>query len=116
VFSACIRAHGVPNFPDPSPGRSISPGAFNPKSLRSAINECVKLMPQVAPPALVPHKLGPLLAYARCMRKGGVPGFPDPDSQGHFPASIRQIDTNSPRFQAAIKTCRPLADGEPLSD
>jgi hypothetical protein len=41
VFSACIRAHGVPNFPDPSPGRSISPGAFNPKSLRSAINECL---------------------------------------------------------------------------
>jgi hypothetical protein len=48
------------------------------------------------------------------MRKHGVTNYPDPDSQGHFPASERQINTYTPVFQTAIRTCRPLADGEPL--
>jgi len=70
-------------------------------------------MPQNAPPSLVPHPVGPLLAFARCMRSHGVPSFPDPDSQGHFPQGLRgQIDTNSPLFQDGQKTCAPLAHGE----
>jgi hypothetical protein len=63
---------------------------------------------------MVPHKVGPLVAFARCMRKHGVTNYPDPDGQGHFPASERQINTYTPVFQTAIRTCRPLADGEPL--
>jgi hypothetical protein len=46
-------------------------------------------------------------AYAACMRRNGVPTFPDPDSQGRL--SIQGgpgLDPNSPRFKAAEKKCQ----------
>jgi hypothetical protein len=46
----------------------------------------------------------------------GVPAFPDPDSQGQFQLSaVEGIARNSSVFHAAVKTCRPLADNEPLA-
>lgn len=118
VFDACLRTHGVPNMPGPSPGKLSTPAGVDPNSpqFQKAERECVKLVPQDAPPALVPHPVEPLLAFARCMRSRGVTSFPDPDSQGHFHTSaMGGIDSNSPLFQTAIKTCRPLADNEPLT-
>jgi hypothetical protein len=45
------------------------------------------------------------LAYAKCMRSHGVPGWPDPTSQGTFDASqINQIPS-SPQLQAAQGAC-----------
>jgi hypothetical protein len=115
ALAACIRSHGDPTLPPSTPGHpfdtSVDP--TSPK-FQAAMRTCAKLMPQNAPPDMVPHKVGPLVAFAKCMRKHGVTNYPDPDSQGHFPASERQINTYTPVFQTAIRTCRPLADGEPL--
>jgi hypothetical protein len=46
------------------------------------------------------------LAYTRCMRSHGVPGFPDPTSQGTFIPT--GIDPHSPQFQSAMRTCHHL--------
>jgi hypothetical protein len=46
--------------------------------------------------------------FAACMRKHGVPNFPDPNSQGGIqisPSSGSGLDPNSPTFQAAQKAC-----------
>lgn len=55
-----------------------------------------------------PH--GGLVAYARCMRSHGVPGFPDPDSTGGIPkqqvVAARQSDPS--RFDSAGTACGPL--------
>jgi hypothetical protein len=46
------------------------------------------------------------LSYTSCMRWHGVPGFPDPTSQGTFIPT--GIDPHSPQFQSAMRTCHHL--------
>jgi hypothetical protein len=48
------------------------------------------------------------LAFANCMRSHGVPNWPDPDSNGMFPASAKQISRSNPEFPAAQTACRHL--------
>jgi hypothetical protein len=52
------------------------------------------------------------LAYSQCMRTGGVPGFPDPSSNGkpHFPTA-QQLGVSSSTFQAAENACAHLQPG-----
>lgn len=47
--------------------------------------------------------------FAACMRKNGVPNFPDPNGQGviQFGSSLG-IDPGSPKVRSAIQTCRQL--------
>ena len=47
------------------------------------------------------------VAYASCMRSHGVPGFPDPGSNGRFSLGA-SIDLSSPQFQAAQRACQSL--------
>jgi hypothetical protein len=55
-----------------------------------------------------PNFQGQLLAYAACMRKSGVPNFPDPPASGpvRFP-----LDPSSPAFVAAQAKCDKLMPG-----
>jgi hypothetical protein len=49
-----------------------------------------------------------LIKAAACMRAHGYPGYPDPAVQHGQPcpcALPSAIDTSSPQFQAAQKTC-----------
>lgn len=114
-FSQCMRTHGVPNFPDPSPsggGIHIDIGSgLDPLSpaFESAQQTCKHLLPGGGPPSVVPEsqKLA-LLKNAECMRTHGVPNYPDPV----FPrgGGIEQliapdINPSSPAFQQAAKAC-----------
>jgi hypothetical protein len=47
------------------------------------------------------------LAYARCMRSNGEPGFPDPDSEGLF-RNLGPVDIRSSRYLSAAKACGHL--------
>jgi hypothetical protein len=51
-------------------------------------------------------------AYTRCMRKDGVPNFPDPNSQGRLfnGAYLKEagVDPDSPQVQAAGSACSHL--------
>ena len=54
-------------------------------------------------------------AFAACMRRNGVPEFPDPDSTGHIKITGGQhsggtfgLDAASPQFGKAAKACRRL--------
>jgi len=57
------------------------------------------------------------LAYAQCMRAHGDSGFPDPSSQGGYGNSqnggANPIDTTSPQYLAAYKSCGRLAPAGP---
>lgn len=47
--------------------------------------------------------------FTACMRKGGVPNFPDPNGQGLIQIkSGSGIDQSSPKFQAALTQCQKL--------
>src|SRR5262249_45725840 len=55
-------------------------------------------------------------AYSACMRRNGVPNFPDPDSNGNIKITGGRdshggtfgIDANSPQFRKAQKACQKL--------
>lgn len=47
-----------------------------------------------------------LLTFAQCVRSHGVPGFPDPDSQGGFdPSQISGLE-DSPQLKTAAAACK----------
>lgn len=50
------------------------------------------------------------LAFAKCMRKHGVPNFPDPTSSGQF--NLNGINSQSEAFQTAESDCKSLIGGE----
>jgi hypothetical protein len=129
-FTRCVRADGVPNFPDPpanggygvksfaqqSNGRTISVEgvSVDAPAFRSALAACHRYLPQ--PPAPSAADLAQVRAeavrYGRCMRKHGI-DIPDP-KVGPGPGGRgigRQIDIppgmtqDSPAFVAADDTC-----------
>lgn len=110
-FSACMRSHGVPDFPDPT-----SPHLFkstladdHSPALQSAEAACRHLLPSRGPgqnSAPSHAQVAAELAFARCIRSHGFPAFPDPTSAGelshemlaaaginiHLPAVVRAAD------------------------
>jgi hypothetical protein len=122
TFSACMRANGVPKFPDAGSNGGIAIDAssgINPDSaqFKAAEKACQKLAPTggKAPSAAEQAKSHEQeLKFSACMRSHGVPRFPDPVfSDGGRRTQLRidaksGIDPNSPIFQAAQKTCQKL--------
>ena len=77
-----MRSHGVPNFPDPSPGGpSVVPNGINPQApaFRSAQKACAKFLTGGGSrgSGSVSEKLE-LLNVAKCIRAHGLQSFPDP--------------------------------------
>jgi hypothetical protein len=122
AFARCMRGHGEPNFyfanPNSSQGSNgpvlsfrgfIVPG-IDPQTSQfaTAMGACKHLIPGGPPPPLTQRQKESMLKFAACMRTHGYASYPDPQ----FPAGggvMQQrpsgIDTNSPQFQAAMKTC-----------
>jgi hypothetical protein len=122
TFSACMRANGVPKFPDANSDGGIALDAssgVNPDSaqFKAAEKACQKLEPKggKAPSAAEQAKQHEQeLKFSACMRSHGLSKFPDPVfSDGGRRTQLRidsksGIDPNSPIFQAAQKTCQKL--------
>jgi hypothetical protein len=129
AFSQCMRAHGVPDFPDPQTtagGNAIqingSGGGLDPSSsqFQSALQACNKFAPKNGPNGKAPSAKDreAMLAFAACMRSHGVPDFPDPqfnNSGGGFVGSGNQppadMRPDSPQFQAAMEACKSKLPG-----
>jgi hypothetical protein len=131
----CMRKHGVTNFPDPdSSGRILlsSSSEINPKSpvFQAAQKTCFKLVPGSNPAATNANTAATerqFVAAAECMRKHGVPDFPDPTTgEPHGPGLAvtgdgvsflvrASIDIQSPAFQHASLVCHlpGFGPGEP---
>lgn len=115
AFARCMRAHGVPGFPDPSGGQWNFTGV-NPNSpqFTHAVGICGGQSP-VSAASQQAQGLAKGLRFARCMRAHGVRNFSDPvagnDSNGSQISSSGGMDPNSPVFQAALRACRSLLPG-----
>jgi hypothetical protein len=120
AYSACMRSHGVPNYPDPDSSGSLpKPDAQHlgvsdsqlqatqqacqhvlPRSGRAigsgSVSDC--MMAEDCPQALVQHVLTEERSFAQCMRSAGVPNWPDPSTDPHgrpvFAISISKIGFN----------------------
>jgi len=118
-----MRSHGVANFPDPgtSGGIQLSPGSgVDPASpaFKAAQSQCKKLLPgggpKGSPPAPSASDVRAALTWAQCVRKHGVPNFPDPSTSGAtqglvfrgvvFPVGP-DFNPQSPGFKQAQSAC-----------
>jgi hypothetical protein len=127
AYAGCMRSHGVPGFPDPTPGPNGGGGfeirggpgtGLDPNSpaFAAAQQACRSLLPSGGvPKALTPAQQAAFLAWAACIRSHGVPNFPDP----HFSGGMVSIgagpdkgpDPNSPTFRAAQQACKSKLPG-----
>ena len=134
-YAECMRANGVPNFPDPEPGggflfqvgTGIDPSS---PAFKATQAKCKKLMPGGGPPGpgATTHPsaqaLAQMVKIAQCMRRHGISDFPDPRTSvpsNPFPAGSgggvisdidgvilvfpATIDTQSPAFTRAAAAC-----------
>ncbi len=107
AFSRCMRAHGVPTFPDPdAQGNFPSFHAGVSKQVSTvASRTCKHLLPRggTGTPQQRQQKFAFALKVAQCLRRHGFPSFPDPTASGEqIPPGI---DIHSSRFQAAETNC-----------
>ncbi len=124
AFSKCMRANGVPNFPDIAAGGiqvvstqgpngqtlSVNGVSVNAPAFRAARQKCQKNMPHLrASQAQTAQAIQQGLKFARCMRSHGVPNFPDPkvfsSHGGNQQVYLPGVNAQSPAFQAGAKAC-----------
>lgn len=126
-YSECVRSHGVPDFPDPSTHQGPNamgidgydfnlPANLNLQSpaYESASKACGHLIGTGSGAHLIvpARATEAALAHAECMRRHGVPNFPDPkvsaNSQGITVGEGGPgMNPRSPAFQKAQKICQP---------
>lgn len=123
-FADCMRAHGVPSFPDPGGGGGgidLAGTGINPQSpaFKSARKACARLAPGGAPGGVraTENQFLTALRFAKCMRVNGFPSFPDPTRVDSPPGPILIIgnglffrvspnfDPNTPVVHRAVAAC-----------
>ena len=127
-YSACMRNHGVNNFPDPKVSSS-QPGSTTisihvPRTLvkspqfRAEQQACRGLLP--APqhsgpnPAQQHAREQEMLAFARCVRSHGQTNFPDPTSQGQLTVGMIDaagVDLHAPDVLPTVRACIGVTHG-----
>ena len=126
AFAQCMRAHGIPNYPDPS---SVS-GPIDENQLgvsdtvyETAKTTCDRLYPQPQSAGITTAQQqqveAQLLKFAQCMRSHGLPSFPDPNPAstiwgpggGKLFNAPSSINPDSPQFTSAANACKSLMPG-----
>jgi hypothetical protein len=133
AYSACMRSHGVPEYPDPGSNGNLPKGnaqdfGVSDSQYQTAERACQYLLPNSdrsfaasltqcletgdCPPALVQRALTEGRKLAHCMRNDGAPNWPDPtiDSMGRpsfqvTAAGISIASTRSPQMLSKIGHC-----------
>jgi hypothetical protein len=133
AFAKCMRANGVPNFPDPggngNGGMVIQTRAGTPQNLtvngvkvsspafQGAMQRCHSELPGGGtPPPLSASRRAAMLKFAQCMRANGLPSFPDPSfgPGGRIGLKVGPqggLDPNSPAFRQAQAACAKYQGG-----
>jgi hypothetical protein len=112
-FAECIRAHGVPHFPDPDAKGDSNIGIdVTPEVWKRAVDACKDLEPPGALSARrTPKEQKASLRFAQCMRDHGMKDFPDPvDGEPlidttRIPSAAGRGAHSIPGFQAAVEKC-----------
>ncbi|HWH12852.1 MAG TPA: hypothetical protein VG165_17155 [Solirubrobacteraceae bacterium] len=123
-FAACVRAHGVPEFPDPklsTGGGSVKitmearpgpHGTDDSASFQSAQQACRSLLP--AGPSSGPSTpsvqvQSEYLKAVACVRSHGIPNLRDPTFAGGVHVSLPAgLDQSSPQVVRATAACGSL--------
>jgi hypothetical protein len=125
AYARCIRAHGIPSFPDPQVSVTAGGGKISQEVPASAglspkFPAAQKACRGILPPpgnsggsedqARRPY----MLALARCLRSHGINSFPDPDRNGRLTLQMittAGVDVHSHGFLAAGLACVGVTHG-----
>jgi hypothetical protein len=134
ALARCMRAQGVPNFPDPKAGGNgfeVGPGLdLSSPAFKAARVACQRFLPVVGGPGgprFSEQSLIKVRKAAACMRQHGISQFPDPstsrpsasamsgareitDFDGAFLAFPSTLDMQSPAYVRAAAACGTLAE------
>lgn len=124
AYTACMHAHGVPNFPEPQVSEhggatsikmAVPVGVGKNPKFKAASEACRKLLPGGGPgnqAPLTPTQQEQYLRAAACIRSHGVPSFPDPTfSGGGVHIEHQKLNESSPAFKAAVHDCESSIPG-----
>lgn len=119
-FQNCMQKHHVNVQVDAGGGKvSIGGDGIDPNSpqFQAAQQACRKYLPGGGPKALTPAQQAQQVQLMRklsqCMRKNGVPDFPDPGSDGTFSLNKSgDLNPSSTSFQHAMQTCQSQLKGQ----
>ncbi|TDC58771.1 hypothetical protein E1281_00325 [Actinomadura sp. KC345] len=110
----CMRENGLPGYPDPGQdgGATADLPERDSPEFTKARQACQSLEPPEKRPGTPENAelQRKMLMWAQCMRKNGVPNFPDPQD-GRIRVNRGTIDADSPQFERAVRACRPLEAG-----
>jgi hypothetical protein len=121
AYSACMRAHGVKNFPDPATGPdgnvTVSGAGIDMNSPQvQAARACRSLEPGgsggVSQPLTAPQQRA-LVRWAACIRTNAVPSFPDPTFSGGTPDFVFSAKPDSGLLRIAQRACQQYLSGVP---
>ena len=139
AYSACMRSHGLPNYPDPDtsgqlPKTDAQALGVSTSQFETAQQACRRLLPtggslaqrehqcmedSDCPPARVQQMLNADLKLSRCMRSHGLPNFPDPTNGGASgpvfnitKAGISDAASHAPEFIARLNECERLVGAD----
>jgi hypothetical protein len=142
AYSACMRSHGVPSYPDPNSSGQLPKGdaqefGVSASTYQTAQQDCQSLMPAASSntqqdyqcleesdcsPAVVQQMLTADRKLAQCMRTHGWPNFPDPTTDSSGPifnisaAGISDAESHSTGFENKLTQCANLVgDNAPES-
>jgi len=131
AMARCMRANGVPNFPDPSSSggglqasgngqtMTINGVPVSAPAFQKAMNKCQSKLPKGPPisAATIARLKAGALKMAECMRSHGVSNFPDPQIEvapGGHGVGVRigvgggpgsGLNPQSPAFERAQQAC-----------
>jgi hypothetical protein len=138
AYSACMRSHGVPNYPDPDSKGHLTKGGpqqfgVSSSQFQAAQRACANLLPNagsfmqqfqqcvsggVCPQALVQQALTLMRNLAACLRSHGVPNWPDPtigpEGAPFFNVSAAGLTheyTHSAGFDSKVGECQQQVGG-----
>lgn len=117
AYAECMRAHGLPSFPDPNSDGTFNStrqngGDFSGPRFLSADKACAHPKGPGMTPAQQQQFTGQALKFAACMRAHGITNFQYSPPQGGRAGGMGiqgpGSEMNTPQFLSAQRACRPL--------
>ena len=112
AYAQCVRAHGMPNWPDPGADGHEPASTKNLVSdphFATADHACRHLIPG-GTSAQFAADARQYVRFAQCVRAHGVPNFPDPstdpDGSPVFNLANSGVNVQSPQVQSAALGCQ----------
>jgi len=121
-FGDCMRANGVPNFPDPKFGdggglQILMPDGVTKDQADAAMAKCRQYMPAAgAPTKPDPQRIEQERKFSQCMRDHGLTNFPDPAADGGIELDLNKLGVtgpDDPKLATAQKACEHFMPAGP---